>query len=118
MLFSYLKKKTMINYPFLPKDLKQFLEPNYNWIVASGEKERNAKNQTIALRLILNSIVRFNYADFKKFIQVKQELGESNLYLNSHILGVRQFTKFLQEQKIVIDERLLSFPIFKSELVH
>ncbi len=108
----------MIEYQFLPKDLKQYLQPNYNWIIASGEDELTAKNQTNDLRSILNSIGRFNYADFKKFIQIKQDLGEPYLYLNSRILEVRQFAGFLKKQEFAVDTRLLTFPIFKSQLVH
>jgi len=108
----------MIDYQFLPKDLKQYLEPNYNWIIASGENELTAKNQTNDLRSTLNSIVKFNYADFKRFIQIKQELGESFLYLNSRILEARQFAGFLKKQEFAVDEKLLTFPIFKSGLVH
>jgi hypothetical protein len=108
----------MIDYRLLPKDLKQYLEPNYNWIIDSGENKLAAKNQTIELRSILNSIVRFNYADFKKFIQIKQELGENLVYLNSRITEARQFAQFLQKQDFAVDERLLNFPTFKPELVH
>ncbi|OGY29144.1 MAG: hypothetical protein A3F35_03080 [Candidatus Woykebacteria bacterium RIFCSPHIGHO2_12_FULL_45_10] len=108
----------MIDYQFLPKDLKQYLEPNYNWKIASGENELTAKNQTNNLRLILNSIVRFNYADFKKFIQIKQDLGEPLLYLNSRILEARQFALFLKQQEFAVDARLLTFPTFKSEFTH
>lgn len=108
----------MIDYQFLPKDLKQYLEPNYNWIIASGENEPAAKRQTNDLRSILNSIVRFNYADFKKFIQIKQDLGEPLLYLNSRILEARQFALFLKQQEFAVDAKLLTYPIFKSELVH
>ncbi len=110
--------KIMIDYKFLPKDLKQYLGPNYNWIIASGESKLTAKNQTNDLRSILNSIGRFNYADFRRFIQIKRELGESNLYLNSRILGARQFAQFLKQQEFAVDAQLLTYPIFKPELVH
>lgn len=102
----------MENSLVLPRNLKPFLPLNYNWILSNGKKEASAKDQIKTVRDILNSIAVLKYNDFRKFLRIKKELGESESRLNSYIISVRQFARFLHENKYRVDAELLNYPTF------
>jgi hypothetical protein len=102
----------MINNSTLPRNLKPFLKPNYNWIISNGGDELGATKVTKDLLSILNSISIFKYSDFRKYIQIRKELGEHNAHLNSRIMSVREFAKFLKKESYSVDSELLTYPIF------
>ena len=97
----------------LPRNLKPWLQPNYENLISQGKEALSAKDQTDYLRSILNAISCFKYTEFNRYIQIKKELGESNTYLNTRIQSARQFAKFLQTQNYVVDIQLVNYPIFK-----
>lgn len=104
----------MVNHSLLPRNLKSLLQPNYDWIISHGESQSTAANKINDLRSILNSIVAFKYTEVRKYIQIRRELGESTMYLNSRILCARQFAKFLQENNYSVDAQLLDYPVYSA----
>lgn len=97
----------------LPRNLKPFLKPNYNWIIANGGNEVGADKVNKDLLCILNSISIFKYSDFRKYIQIRKELGEHNAHLNSLIMSARKFSKFLKKENYAVESELLTYPIFQ-----
>jgi hypothetical protein len=104
----------MINEPMLTRNLKLLVTPNYDWIISNGGNEVKAQKVSKDLLSILNSISILRSPDFRKYIQIRKELGENNLILNSRIMSVRGFAKFLKKESHVVDSELLTFPIFPS----
>lgn len=103
----------MINDYMLARNLKPFLKPNYNWIISNGGNEIGAQKATKELLSILNSIPTLKYTDFRKYIQIRKELGENNTHLNARIMSVRAFANFLKKESYSVDSELLTYPIFQ-----
>ena len=102
----------MLDNSILPRNLKPFLKPNYNYIISNGGNEPGAERVTKELLSILNAISIFKYTDFRKYIQIRKELGEQNKQLNSRIMCVREFAKFLKNESFVVENELLTYPTF------
>ena len=102
----------MLDNSVLPRNLKPFLKPNYNYIISNGGNELGAEKVTKELLTIFNSISIFKYTDFRKYIQIRKELGEQNKQLNSRIMSVREFAKFLKTESFVVEHELLTYPTF------
>lgn len=96
----------------LPRNLKLFLKPNYNWIISNGGNVVGAEKVNKDLLTILNSISIFKYSDFRKYIQIRKELGDRNVHLNSLIMAVRKFSKFLKKENYTVESELLTYPIY------
>lgn len=104
----------MLDNSVLPRNLKPFLKPNYNWIISNGGNEIGAAKVTKELLSILNSISILKYTDFRKYIQIRKELGEQNKQLNSRIMSVREFAKFLKNESYTVETELLTYPTFQT----
>lgn len=104
----------MLDNSVLPRNLKPLLKPNYNWIISNGGNEIGAEKVTKELLSILNAISIFKYTDFRKYIQIRKELGEQNKQLNSRIMSVREFAKFLKNESYTVETELLTYPTFQT----
>jgi hypothetical protein len=104
----------MINDSLLASNLKLFVKPNYDWIISNGGNEKGAQKVSKELLSILNSISVLRYPDFRRYIQIRKELGENNTNLNSRIMSVRGFAKFLKNESYAVDTELLTYPTFPS----
>lgn len=102
----------MLNDALLPRNLKPFLKPNYHWIISNGGNDLGAKKTNRDLLSILNAISIFKYSDFRKYIQIRKELGEKNVNLNFSIMSVREFAKFLKKESYSVESELLTYPTF------
>lgn len=102
----------MNNNVMLARNLKPFLKPNYNRMIADGGNELGATKVTKELLSILNAIPVFKFNDFRKYIQIRKELGDHSSQLNSRIMSVREFAQFLKKESYIVDTELLTYPTF------